>query len=219
MTTTNKSNSTAPFSITTKEVKSLWSHIVNPDTHFDKELGWLKITFLLPEADAKELNAVLLEQHQIAVKEFKADGKKVKVEHILEGKEQVQEDGTTLYEFQAKLRPWFKSKKDGKTKIYNRVQVIDSALQPMKLENEIGRGSTIRVKFKCIPYHTPTGCGITPRLHAIQILNLVEYASNDDHGFTVVEEGFVAKDQSTGSTTSPPPSSTAQTEMASAADF
>ena len=77
MTTTNKSNSTAPFSITTKEVKSLWSHIVNPDTHFDKELGWLKITFLLPEAEAKELNAVLLEQPHIAVKEFKAEGKKV----------------------------------------------------------------------------------------------------------------------------------------------
>lgn len=206
---------TALLSSTTGEVKSLWSHLTEPDTHFDN-VGWYKITFVTDEPTGIQLNSQLEKLHNQAKQDYISAGKDVRSENKSGGKKVDNEDGTVHYEFTAKMRPYFMSKKDGK-KIINRPQIVGADLKPYTLDQEIPRGSTIKVNFKVVPYCTALAMGLTMRLGGVQVINLADTAFSSDHGFTVVEEGN-AVSQSTGNTT-PDVSGNTQTETASAADF
>lgn len=48
----------------------------------------------------------------------------------------------------------------------------------------IGNGTTLRVSFVIDPFHTALGVGVSLKLEAVKILNLVEYGANaDSYGF------------------------------------
>ena len=218
--TTKKSTkkSTALLDVTTGEVKSVWTHLQEPDTHFD-DVGWYKITFRMSEPEGIKLNSQLTKLLEDYKKSLEVEGKSIRSVNPCEGKKITEDDGTITYEYSAKLRPYFKSKKDG-SRITQRPKVLDAQLKPMG--EMVGRGSDVKVNFKVVPYNTPMATGITLRLVAVQVINLVQVgtmSSNEGHGFAVVEEGFSSETEpsSGGSTTKA--SSDTQPELASAADF
>lgn len=202
--TTKKSTkkSSALLDVTTGEVKAIWTHLLEPDTHFD-EVGWFKITFRMNEKEGDKLNKQLTELLDGYKKSLEEEGKKVRSVNPCEGKKFTEDDGTTCYDFTAKLRPHFKSKKDG-SKIEQRPKVLDAQLKPMG--ELIGKGSDVKVNFKVVPYNTPMATGLTLRLGAVQVINLVSVGSGgqEDHGFAVVEEGFSSeKEPTSGGATTP----------------
>lgn len=49
---------------------------------------------------------------------------------------------------------------------------------------KIGNGTTLRVSFVIDPFHTALGVGVSLKLEAVKILNLVEYGANaESYGF------------------------------------
>jgi len=49
---------------------------------------------------------------------------------------------------------------------------------------KIGNGTTLRVSFVIDPFHTALGVGVSLKLEAVKILNLVEYGANaESFGF------------------------------------
>ncbi len=72
------------------------------------------------------------------------------------------------------------------------VAVLDSKNKPCKLN--IGRGTTMKVAFEIAPYDY-NGCGITLRLKAVQVLELVEYDGGQEFGFEEEDGGFESTDK------------------------
>lgn len=211
--TTNRSS--ALLDCTTGEVKSVWTHLLEPDTHFD-DVGWYKITFRMSEPEGIKLNSQLSKLLEEQKAEYENAGKKIRSVNPVEGKKVEEDDGTVAYDFTAKLRPFFKSKKDG-SKITQRPKVLDAQLKPMG--ELIGKGSDVKVNFKVVPYNTPMAMGLTLRLVAVQVINLVSVndGGSEDHGFAVVEEGFSSTQEPSTSGSTTPKGATAS--VASGADF
>jgi len=205
--------------MTTGEVKAIWTHLDKPDTHFD-DVGWYKITFRMSEPEGIKLNSQLSKLLEQQKAEYENAGKQIRSVNPVEGKKVEEDDGTVAYDFTAKLRPYFKSKKDG-SRITQRPKVLDAQLKPMG--EIVGKGSDVKVNFKVVPYNTPMAMGLTLRLVAVQVINLVQIASvgsGEDHGFAVVEEGFSSESEPASGGSPKAASSDAQPELASsAADF
>ena len=86
---------TALLSSTTGEVKSLWSHLTEPDTHFDN-VGWYKITFVTDEPTGIQLNSQLEKLHNQAKQDYISAGKDVRSENKSGGKKVDNEDDMML---------------------------------------------------------------------------------------------------------------------------
>ena len=205
-----------PFA--TQKVTAVFTHLDKPDTAFDDK-GFYKIVFRMTEKEGKvlnkQLNAILDDWVALVTKE---KGKPSTINPC--GGKLKDEDGAKCYWFTAKMRPGYKSRKSGDM-IAQRPQVLDAALQPM---NEIvGSGSTVRVSFKAAPYNTPMACGVTMRLSAVQVIDLVRIGGSvEGLGFSA-EEGYSTTDELT---TAPETTNSAVTleavtaaEPASATDF
>jgi len=79
--------------------------------------------------------------------------------------------------------------KDGRS-WEQRPVVIDAKKQIIKSDCKLGSGSTVRVKVEIRPYYVPsTGCGVSRRLKAVQILDLKVWDGNSTAGFDEAE-GF-----------------------------
>lgn len=175
--------------LTTPEATAIYTHLREPDTKFDKQ-GWYKITFTLPDADAKAFEKTLNGELKTHLKALKAagNGEPTKVNPV-EGKRTTTPEGKEQILFTAKLRPYFVSNKDD-SKIFQRPQVFDALAKPMG--ELIGSGSKVKVAMHLIRYSTAMATGVTLRLKAVQCLNLVRVggAEAEDHGFGVIEGGF-----------------------------
>jgi hypothetical protein len=76
-----------------------------------------------------------------------------------------------------------------------RPDLFDAKLAPLDAQKvRVGGGSTVRVNFEVMPFYTKlVGAGISLRMRAVQILNLVEFqrGTGASYGFGE-EDGFAA---------------------------
>ena len=70
--------------------------------------------------------------------------------------------------------------------------IVDAKKKPIKAN--VGGGSVIKVAFEPVPYYNAAaGSGVSLRLKAVQVLDLVEYGGGD-YGFDE-EEGYTAENE------------------------
>lgn len=110
----------------------------------------------------------LLDEAVEQVKPQLAKGKKIKVVDKL--KEVQDDEGNTLYSFSCS------SKYD--------IRVVGRDKKQMELESELGNGSVIRANVIIEPYSMPgddgvVKVGLVSYLNSIQVLEIVEYSSDD----------------------------------------
>jgi hypothetical protein len=84
----------------------------------------------------------------------------------------------------------------------------------------LGTGSKVKVNFSPIPYSTQMGTGVTLRLAAVQVIDLVQWTGGNDttSGFEV-EEGFSSSESSAPASSANVPQDAPQEEATSASNF
>ncbi len=211
---TKQTDAVRPITVplTTQLVTAVFTHLDQPDTKFC-DRGWYKIVFRVSLDEGEKLQSKLKGILKDWTTELKKAGvPPAKTLNPVGGKLKQDDDGTECYWFEAKMRPNFKSRKSGEM-IKQRPQVLDAQLKPMV--ELVGSGSKVKVSFKATAYNTPQATGITLRLNAVQVLDLVRVGEQNDTGFGV-EEGFSTEPSPVGETTN---SSSEVAEPASAANF
>jgi hypothetical protein len=168
-----------------------YPRLTKPDTKFNPD-GEYKVKLEIPGDSASDLTTFLDEQFEMAVAKAKKDnpGKKIK-----EGNAPYETDEDTgkvvvSFKLKAKVTP-----KNGDP-FEQRPALFDAKGKPIKDVN-VGGGSTMKIAYEVVPYYTAiAGAGVSLRLKAAQIINLVEFsggASAEGFGFGE-EEGYEAED-------------------------
>jgi len=168
----------------------MFPYLFSPDTKFDS-VGVYTVQLRLQGDPAAKLKGDLesfLDEHINEV--TTTTGKKPEKVLPIPMKNVTDDAGVSFIEFRFKMKPSFKSKTG--EQVDQRPQVFDSKLQPLTEESCLGSGSEGKVSFDAVPYNTSFGCGITLRLRAVQVLDLVQYngGNSSSSGFEI-EEGFV----------------------------
>lgn len=180
--------------LTTPKGLAQYPSLKEPDTRFDPA-GVYKVNLVMD--DNNETNALINKLTQILedfydnddnVKQAIAKGRKVSMADIYEN----DNEGNIILKFKQKA---VITKKDG-TEIPVTIRQFDSKGKPMSAE--IGRDSVIKVAFTPSPYYMPSTrtCGLSLRLNAVQVIDLVEFSGGtaDSYGFGE-EEGFEYDDK------------------------
>lgn len=175
--------------------KSLWTKVFEPDTRFVPE-GEYSTQVVVPEEEAanvcEQLESIAKAKFDEAVKD------NPKLKNVLSIRSPVEpeydeagnETGNVI--FKTKLKARIKSR-SGET--YSQaVSVVDAKKTPMDGSQMVGNGSTIKVAVEPVPYlmQSTKQVGVSLRLKAMQVINLVEYGAPTADIFEE-EEGFVAK--------------------------
>lgn len=88
-------------------------------------------------------------------------------------------------------------RQDGQTNEV-KIPLFDAKGKPIAKKIKLGNGSTIKVSYTVAPYYNATnkGVGLSLRLVAIQVIELVEYSAGnaESYGFGE-EEGYESKDE------------------------
>ena len=189
---------------------ALYPRLTRPDTKF-KEEGEYKVDLLLPAKEAKplmkQLEAMAEAAHKEAIESAKnprAAAKIKKYQLQLPFEEHINEDGEETGEIKFRFKQKAEIKgKDGVIKM--RPMIFDAKLKPITEDIGIGSGTKMRVSFEPSPYVVSgQECvGVTLRLKAVQIIELVEYTgggSGESYGFEA-EDGFAAEDTDYGDDT------------------
>lgn len=173
-----------------------------PDTKFDDD-GVYRVTLRVPEAEAQELVDTLQEAFDLNLEEqskkFPSKGKKpgIKACADLPWGEFLDDDGNETgeiaftFKMKAVVRP-----KNGDSWI-QRPRIFDTQKQPLK-DCQIGGGSTLKIAAEIYPWGTlKLGAGISLRLKAVQVLDLVEFGGRSAEGYGFEEEeGYVETQES-----------------------
>ena len=175
--------------------KALWAKLFEPDTKFDAN-GIYSISLTLPEADAA---AMCEELDNMCSAKFDEE---VKNKPALKNQLSIQDPYTPVYdretgdatgevEFKFKLKAKVNTR-DGRT-FEQKVAVVDAKRTPMTDEIAVGNGSDVKVAFEPMPYMVSgtKKVGVSLRLKAVQVIELVEYGSPAASVFDE-EDGFTA---------------------------
>lgn len=177
------------------EGTALWAKVFEPDTKFNP-LGDFTINLQMPVAEAAVMSEKLEGIVQVAFKE--AIEKDPRLKNTLSTQEVCQPvydrdtgDDTGNVEFKFKLKAKVQ-KRDG-TYYEQQPAVLDSKKVPMSKDTLIGNGSKVKVAFEPIPYvmSSTKKVGVSLRLKAVQVIDLVEYGNNATSVFDE-EDGYVA---------------------------
>tara|TARA_R110000772_G_scaffold194552_3_gene305296 strand:+ start:715 stop:1323 length:609 start_codon:yes stop_codon:yes gene_type:complete len=179
--------------IVTPAGRAIYPWLINPDTKFNA-LGEYKVSLSLNTSEAEPLIKKIDEAMEKA-KTLAPEGKKVKVSdppyfNEVDGDEQ--ETGNVLFKFKSKAQI---QTKDGKT-IKITPKLFDSKGTLLKDVTEIWGGSTIKISADIAPYFVgAVGAGVSLRLKAVQIIELVTGGNNaDSYGFESTEGYEVSKE-------------------------
>lgn len=197
---------------TTPKGEALFIHLVTPDygtKEFPDEDGSFTISLRLSETEAETLKQSIAEEIEEAKAAMQEAFNELSVANRKKLKEPVWvEPGTVEYDreteeptgnilFRFKTKAIYKDAKTGQTR-GRKVPVFDSMSAPVKLRDEPGWGSLVRVCFTAAPYFVSgTGkAGVSFYLDAVQILrlNAAGERSASDYGFAAEEDedGFTA---------------------------
>jgi hypothetical protein len=172
-----------------------YPRLTSPDMKFKKEYGEYKITLLLPAEKAELLTDLIdnamVESLAAAKAADPKNAKKIKPATDKPYKVHQDEDGndTNLVAFNFKMAAGGLSTKT-KEKWSRRPALFNAKGKPIDpTKINIGGGSTVKVAFELYLFYTPlVGAGVSLRLSAVQVINLVEYAGRDAKAFGFGEE-------------------------------
>lgn len=170
-----------------------WAKVFEADTRYVPE-GEYSIQVTLPEAEATEV----CEQFNSMIEAKRAEAVKdnPKLTNVLSTHQPFEMDtdeaGTPTGDivFKAKMKARVKSK-DGK--VYEqKPMVVDAKKTPLDGSTLIGNGSVVKIAVEPFAYMMPATktVGVTLRLKAVQVIDIVEYGNNAASIFEE-EDGFV----------------------------
>ena len=170
-----------------------WAKVFEPDTKFVPE-GEYSIQVSLPEEQAAEVCEQLDNMAQAKLAEAVKDNPKLKT--VLSTRKsyeaEVDDDGnpTGNIIIKSKLKARVKSR-DGQT-FEQKPMVVDAKRTPMEGNVLVGNGSLVNVAVEPIPYvmQSTKQVGVSLRLKAVQVINLVEYGNSSSSIFDE-EDGYV----------------------------
>ena len=182
--------------------EAIYPHLVKPDVRFN-ELGEYKVTLKISKSDATEMvrsvNQSILDSLAKAEKDNK--GKKVK-----EAPKPYTEEGDYVF-FKYKMKATGTNHKT-KEKFVQRPALFDAKNNPIDTATLIWGGSKMKIAYSLVPYFTPMlGAGITARIKAVQVIELVE---GKQMNLFDKQDGYEAKSESTNEI---------QTEVQESKDF
>ena len=174
--------------ITTPVGVAQWPRLNEPDTKFNKD-GVYSVGLRLSAEDAQPIVEMLTNALAAHVDKLEKEKKKVSGGR-LPSTDVVDQDSnpTGEVEFRFKLNAIGMS---GGDRWEQRPALFDSNGKP--ITETIGGGSKIKIGAEVIPYHTSiAGAGISLRLKAVQVIELVEYTKGDsfDSWSFSKEKGF-----------------------------
>ena len=175
--------------------KSLWTKVFEPDTRFVPE-GEYSTQVVVPEAEAmdvcEQLEGIAQGKFDEAVKDNPKLKNVLSIRDVVE--KEVDDNGnlTGNVIFKTKLKARIKAR-SGETYSQS-VSVVDAKKTPMDGSQMIGNGSTIKVAVEPVPYlmQSTKQVGVSLRLKAMQVINLIEYGAPSTDVFDE-EDGFVSK--------------------------
>lgn len=174
--------------------KAQWSKVFEPDTRFVPE-GEYSVQVIVPETEAQDLCEQL--DGLVEAKLAEAVKEQPKLKAVLstrQGYETDMDDGgnpTGNLIFKTKMKARIKSR-DGR--VYEqKPAVVDAKRTPLDGKQLIGNGSTVKVAVEPVPYvmQSTKQVGVSLRLKAMQVIDLVEYGNNTNSIFDE-EDGYVA---------------------------
>jgi hypothetical protein len=169
-----------------------YPYLTKPDTKFNPD-GEYKISVEIPGAAAQNIVTFLDEQFEASVAKAKKDnpGKKIKEGDVPYSVDDDSGKVTVRFKLKAKVTP-----KQGDP-FEQRPALFDAKGKPIGADTKIGGGSKVKVAYELVPYYTAiAGAGVSLRLKAVQVIDLVEFsggASSEAYGFGE-EEGYEAED-------------------------
>jgi hypothetical protein len=169
-----------------------YPYLTKPDTKFNPD-GEYKISVEIPGAAAQDIVTFLDEQFEASVAKAKKDnpGKKIKEGDVPYSVNDDTGKVTVRFKLKAKVTP-----KQGDP-FEQHPALFDAKGKPIGADAKIGGGSKVKVAYELVPYYTAiAGAGISLRLKAVQVIDLVEFsggASSEAYGFGE-EEGYEAED-------------------------
>ena len=176
--------------------KSLWSKVFEPDTKFIED-GEYSTQVIVSEADAaqvcEQLDALIDEEFNKIVKDKPALKATLSKRPVTEP--DIDQDGnaTGNVVFKSKLKAKIRSKTGA---VYNqKPNVVDAKRNPMTGIQLVGNGSIVKIAVEPITYYMPSSkqVGVSLRLKAMQVIDLVEHGVPSADSLFDDEEGFVAK--------------------------
>ena len=176
--------------IVTKAGEAFYAHLREPETYEGKELGY-SIQLKLNKEDTDELMSQIEAELEKAKSEMKLKpGRKWSKEPFMGFK--TDKDGDIVFKF--KVPSTIKTRSG--EELPRTIGVFDATGNPIKGDN-IGNGSTVKVAATLIPFHVSNAVnGVSLRLNAVQVLNLIEYGqggSAKSYGFGE-EDGYVCEE-------------------------
>lgn len=182
--------------LTTPKASFKYPKLIEPETRFSPE-GHYKVTAVIPAEDAVEIADqldTLFANHKASLK-AQAPGQKFKAVDPSFGYEEI--DGKPCFSISCKMKAKGMDR-DGRS--WSAVPVLfDGSGKPVKDREALRTmwsGTTGRVSFEAIPFFSAAlGAGITLRLKAVQIIDLVESGgSADSFGFQEEAGGWAASE-------------------------
>jgi hypothetical protein len=161
-----------------------YPYLTKPDTKFNPD-GDYKINLELESSEASEIMSFLDEQFAEAVEAAKKanPGKKIKQGDVPYSVDENTGKVTVRFKLKAKVTP-----KNGEP-FEQRPALFDAKGNPLDADAKIGGGSKVKVAYEAIPYFTAiAGAGVSLRLRAVQVIELVEFSSGGAGAFGFGEE-------------------------------
>lgn len=164
--------------------EAIYPHLNKPDVRFS-EAGEYKVTLKVAKSDAtamlKLYNSAIEDALKLAEQNHKGKGIKNAPKPFTE------EDNYVFFKFKMKATGVNQKTKE---KFSQRPQLFDAKKNPIPLSTIIWGGSKMRVAYNLVSYYTPMlGAGITARLKAVQVIELVE---GKDSNLFEKEDGYEA---------------------------
>ena len=199
---------------TTPKGVAVYPHLVNADFRFDKERGSFHVKLKLPadaeikvDGEMRDMGEYLEELRQGAIKQAKADNPKAAKakKGIKEADLPIQEDvdeetgdetGYVVYNFKM---PHKIKKKDSDEILKLEPRLFDANGTAIKPGSIYG-GTTMKIAFQVWPFYTAlVGAGISLKLRACQIIELVEGGNAESYGFDTDDSDVETGDAEVGS--------------------
>lgn len=155
-----------------------YPHLTKPDTKFNPD-GEYKVSLELDASAAEEIVSFLDEQFEQSVANAKKEnaGKKIKEGDVPYSVNEENGKVTVRFKLKAKVTPKKGEPWDQK------VAIFDAKGKPIVDDIKIGGGTKMKVSYELVPYYTAiAGAGISLRVRAVQIIELVEYGSGAQAG-------------------------------------
>ena len=164
--------------------EAIYPHLNKPDVRFS-EAGEYKVTLKVAKSDAtamlKLYNSAIEDALKLAEQNHKGKGIKNAPKPFTE------ENDYVFFKFKMKATGVNQKTKE---KFSQRPQLFDAKKNPIPLSTIIWGGSKMRVAYNLVPYFTPMlGAGVTARLKAVQVIELVE---GKDSNLFSKEDGYEA---------------------------